>query len=438
MVSTVSTPNRNPQFGKIKDVHRIIFAKGDQTTSITIHPFLAFGGAFVAIVFAVGYLFATGYLMFRDDLLNAAHIRQVSIQNAYEDQLATLRIEIDRIASRQMLDQRSVENKIDRLLGLQTSLDGRQRTVSNLAQSASTAGISVPLSVPTPRPQPRRARHKINEQAAHQIDHTITSTIAANSVNSASAFSLAQKDQASSFIRTGSDKVIDLNGIEKNLYAKELKQTQQLRIMAKKTADSSRDMAKILRSLGFKAPPEAPHTADAIGGPFEEAAQFSSVAFDYTILALEENLTHLNELKKKINLIPLKRPLKVGSISSNYGRRLDPFLKRYAVHSGLDFKAPSGTPVYATGPGTVMKAGSNGGYGLMVEIKHAGNIITRYAHLSRIHVKEGDYISAGTRVGRVGSTGRSTGPHLHYETRLGKKPVNPNRFLKAGRRVHSL
>ena len=437
MVSTNSTPNRNKQFGRRKDIHRIILAKGDQVTSLNIHPFLAFGGAFMVVVFAVGYLFATGYLMFRDDLLNSSRIHQVNVQNAYEDQLATLRIEIDRIASRQLLDQKSVENKIDRLLGLRTSLDERQRTVVGLAQSASAAGISLPFSAPTPRPHPKRvATHK---QAAALIDPTTTSSLAKLNGNNPAPFKLANKRDISSHIRTTANtEILDLKTIEKNLIQEERAQAQQLHLMAKKTADSSRDIATLIRSLGFKAPSGPPHPADAIGGPFHDAASFDSLAFDHSILALQENLTHLNKLKKKVDLIPIKRPLKTGKITSQFGRRLDPFMKRYAMHSGMDFKAPTGTPVYATGPGKVVKASWNGGYGRLVEIQHAGNIVTRYAHLSRINVQVGDHVAAGKVIGRVGSTGRSTGPHLHYETRLGKKAVNPGRFIKAGIRVRSL
>ena len=431
MVSTSPTPNRNPQFSNRKDAHRIIFAKGQKVTSLHIHPFFAFSGALVSIVFIVGYLFATGYLMFRDDLINASRIRQASIQNAYEDKLATLRIEIDRIASRQMLDQKSVENKIDRLLGLRESLDERQRTVSSLAQSASAAGISTPLTAPlnapSPRPHPKRAAAKPNQQAANHVDQQITGSVLV-------AHNGAPTHKAGSV----DEDAIDLGVIEKNLFQIERTQAKQLNLLAKKTADSSRDIARLLRSLGFKAPAAPPHPADAIGGPYVEDGAFNPIKFDHTILALEENLTHLNKLKKTINLLPLKRPLKTGSISSNFGRRLDPFLKRYAVHSGIDFKAPSGTRVYATAPGKVIKAEWTGGYGRMVEIQHSGNIVTRYAHLSRIFIKEGEYVSAGKVIGSVGSTGRSTGPHLHYETRLNKKALNPIRFLKAGKRVRSL
>lgn len=437
MVNSNSTSKRKTQFGRKKDVHRIIVAKGDQLTSINIHPFVAVFGTFMVVTFTIGYLFATGYLMFRDDLLNSSRIRQVNIQNAYEDTLAVMRIEVDRIASRQFLDQKSVENKIDRLLGLRTSLDERNRTVTNLAQSATAAGISIPLSAPNPRPHPRRIKGQ--HQAETQIDRTTTSSLSSVIGNNTLPFQSAQARNISDHIRAAAgSEILDLNEIEKNLREEERAQAQQLRLMAKKTADSSRNIATVIRSLGFKAPSGPPHPADAIGGPFEDPTHLDPVVFDHSILALQENLNHLNKLKKTVDMIPIKRPLKVGKITSQFGRRLDPFLKRYAIHSGMDFKAPTGTPVYATGPGKVVKASWSGGYGRLVEIKHAGNIITRYAHLSRISVKVGDYVAAGKTIGRVGSTGRSTGPHLHYETRLGKKAVNPGRFIKAGIRVRSL
>ncbi|MCR9282862.1 MAG: M23 family metallopeptidase [Rhodobacteraceae bacterium] len=108
------------------------------------------------------------------------------------------------------------------------------------------------------------------------------------------------------------------------------------------------------------------------------------------------------------------------------------------MHTGIDFKAPYGARVFATAPGTVISAGRNGGYGKMVEIRHANGFVTRYAHMSRIQVSEGDHVLAGDLVGNVGSTGRSTGPHLHYEIRRHDKPGNPAAFLAAGDRFSAL
>ncbi|MCX7325314.1 MAG: M23 family metallopeptidase [Hyphomicrobiales bacterium] len=104
------------------------------------------------------------------------------------------------------------------------------------------------------------------------------------------------------------------------------------------------------------------------------------------------------------------------------------------MHSGLDFRAEHGTLVKAAAPGRVVAAEYSGGYGNMVEIEHANGISTRYAHLSHISVSEGQQVVVGSPLGRVGSTGRSTGPHLHYETRIDGEAVDPQRFLRAGQR----
>ena len=422
--------SRNHKFGRRKDIHRIIIAKGDKVTSVTVHPFLAALSATIIATFAIAYLGATGYLMFRDDILGASHIRQVRLQNAYEDQMANLRIEIDRIASRQMLDQKSVESKIDRLLGLRASLDERKRSVDSLVKTASAAGISLPTSAPAPRPHPARA----TDQASLVDVNTV------GSVNIASAYSqnrygLEAETAITTHLTNLDPSSLDLNQIERNLETEEITQVHQLRLVAKKADDKAKNIASVLRSLGAKASSKLPYTVDAIGGPFEESSPVDTVTFNSSILALEENLTFLNKLEKRVKRFPLSKPLTNAKISSHFGRRVDPFLGRYANHSGMDFKAATGTSVLATGPGKVVKASRQGGYGLMVEIQHTGGITTRYAHLSRIHVKVGDYVSTGKRIGRVGSTGRSTGPHLHYETRVSNRAVNPNRFIKAGVRV---
>jgi murein DD-endopeptidase MepM/ murein hydrolase activator NlpD len=117
---------------------------------------------------------------------------------------------------------------------------------------------------------------------------------------------------------------------------------------------------------------------------------------------------------------------------------MDPFLRSPAMHTGIDFRASYGDPVRATAAGTVVSAGWSGGYGKMVEIDHGNGLITRYGHLSAIDVEEGQSIRTGQTVGRVGSTGRSTGPHLHYETRVDGEAVDPQKFLRAALRIGSI
>jgi len=134
--------------------------------------------------------------------------------------------------------------------------------------------------------------------------------------------------------------------------------------------------------------------------------------------------------------VPLRKPVN-GEIdlSSTFGVRVDPFLHVAAMHTGLDFRGDAGDPIHATAAGTVVGAGWSGGYGRMVEIDHGNGLSTRYGHLSQIDVKVGDEIRIGQVIGRMGSTGRSTGPHLHYETRIDGDPVDPQKFLHAGARL---
>lgn len=121
--------------------------------------------------------------------------------------------------------------------------------------------------------------------------------------------------------------------------------------------------------------------------------------------------------------------------SSGFGNRTDPFSGGRAFHSGLDFAAPKGTTVISAGKGVVSFVGTRSGYGNVVEVTHASGLITRYAHLSGFLSEEGQAVNTGTPIAKVGSTGRSTGPHLHFEVRKGDSAINPKAFLEAGKRL---
>ena len=134
--------------------------------------------------------------------------------------------------------------------------------------------------------------------------------------------------------------------------------------------------------------------------------------------------------------VPLGQPLAgEAQVASPFGYRIDPFLGRPALHTGVDLLEPYGAEVLAAGSGRVVHAGTMGGYGLMVEVDHGDGLTTRYGHLSGTLVGEGDAVGKGAVVGRLGSTGRSTGPHLHYEVRIDGEPVDPERFFRAGERL---
>ncbi|CAD5107987.1 M23 family metallopeptidase [Zestomonas carbonaria] len=130
--------------------------------------------------------------------------------------------------------------------------------------------------------------------------------------------------------------------------------------------------------------------------------------------------------------IPSRRPVEQARLGSSFGNRLDPFNRRLAFHSGVDFALPSGSAVLAAAGGKVRAAGWQGGYGKRVEIDHGNGLVTRYAHLSRFEVRAGEVVTPGQRIGAVGSTGRSTGPHLHFEVLKDGRFVDPQRFLALG------
>ncbi|MBN8939757.1 MAG: M23 family metallopeptidase [Rhizobiales bacterium] len=155
--------------------------------------------------------------------------------------------------------------------------------------------------------------------------------------------------------------------------------------------------------------------------------------FGLAITTIRQNVATIRRLSPTIETLPLRRPVGPESrVSSRFGPRSDPFLGTARMHAGQDFAAAAGTPVFATAGGVVLSAGWGGGYGNLVQVDHGNGLVTRYAHLSEILVTQGQPVAVGARVGLVGSTGRSTGAHLHYETRLRGTSNDPMRFLRVG------
>ncbi|HET9145099.1 MAG TPA: M23 family metallopeptidase, partial [Sphingomicrobium sp.] len=176
--------------------------------------------------------------------------------------------------------------------------------------------------------------------------------------------------------------------------------------------------------LGIK--PAAAGQPSGVGGPFESVG-------NPTFKALFNSWKKLDQLQNDVIAIPSDKPIRAEvTFTSGYGVRADPFHAGAAMHPGIDLAGAYGTPIYATADGTVMRAGwNNGGYGNLVEIDHGRGISTRYGHMSAILVHAGDHVTRGQQIGRMGSTGRSTGNHLHYEVRIDGRPVNPIPFMKS-------
>lgn len=181
-------------------------------------------------------------------------------------------------------------------------------------------------------------------------------------------------------------------------------------------------------------------SAQGQGGPFiplgAPQAPLVEGQFQPRVTSIEARLYEAEALAEIVESLPLGHPVKTESVmTSRFGVRRDPFTKRPTHHGGLDFIGGTMAPITATAPGVVTKAGWNGSYGNMVEIDHGHGFTTRYAHMKKLYVKRGQTVEKGDKVGGMGSTGRSTGTHLHYEVRFQGRAYNPEKFLKAGLHV---
>lgn len=171
--------------------------------------------------------------------------------------------------------------------------------------------------------------------------------------------------------------------------------------------------------------------ASAIGGPFVPATEELEPRFTDFYASWRK----LEDMQAAMASIPALVPVKNYRLSSRYGRRYDPFNGRIAQHAGLDLAGSRGEPIYAAADGRITRAGRMSGYGTMAEINHGKGMSTRYGHMSLVLVKPGQRVKQGDMIGRMGSTGRSTGTHLHYEIRVDGRAINPKPFIDASPRL---
>jgi murein DD-endopeptidase MepM/ murein hydrolase activator NlpD len=182
---------------------------------------------------------------------------------------------------------------------------------------------------------------------------------------------------------------------------------------------------------------EAPARLGPLGGPLVPVTGVPRHGFEAMMDRVQTGIERAGRLDRAVAALPFGRPVSDVDPTSGFGYRVDPFTRGPAMHTGLDFRAEYGAPVRASGAGQVIAAEYAGGYGNMVEIDHGNGVSTRYAHLSAIAVAAGQTVEPGAVLGQAGSTGRSTGPHLHYETRIDGEAVDPQRFLRAGARLEA-
>ncbi len=373
---------------------------------------VAFWIAVGTVVILAGWSATTAtYFAFSDDVLKGLIARQAEQQYAYEDRIAELRAQIDRTTSRQLLDQEQFEQKLNDLLRRQAALESRATALSGISDPATTGSLrsSTGSNDPKPISDSLLTPHPLDRGTALEPDRAPTN----------------KKPGKQADIGT------KLGRIEASLDRVDHRETAALAQLQARYEGKARKMRGVLAQLGLKLDANPP---PGIGGPFVPVALPSEgQSFERALTRVNIARAYADKLSATLVAVPVREPV-TGEIdfSSPFGVRVDPFLHVPAMHTGIDFRGTYGEPIHATAAGTVTSAGWSGGYGQMVEVDHGNGLATRYGHLSEIDVKVGQSIRIGQVVGRLGSTGRSTGPHLHYETRIDGEAVDPQKFLKAG------
>jgi len=370
------------------------------------------------------------YFAFRDDVLTRLIARQTEMQNAYEDRIAELRSKVDRTTSRQLLDQEQFDQKLEQIMRRQTALEARATALGAMPDVTGSIRPSAPSRTPVDSPAVAPKPSPISDTVIFVAPPDREARLESRTpVVSGAAPSQFAKNQ-------GVDNV--LVRLQQSLDQVETRQMAALNSYEDGMESRVRRMRGIISDLGLDmAHLEAAMPRVAMGGPFVPVKLPANAGtFERQLYRINITRAQMDRLTRTLALVPYRKPV-IGEVefTSGFGVRVDPFLGRPAMHTGLDFRAQTGDPVRVTANGKVVNAGWSGGYGRMVEIDHGNGLSTRYGHLSEISVKIGDSVKIGQVVGLVGSTGRSTGPHLHYETRIDGEAVDPQKFLRAGVRL---
>lgn len=380
----------------------------------------------VLVIMALWSGATASYFAFRDDLLTRLIGRQADMQYAYEDRIAELRAQVDRLVSRQLLDQDQVESRIEQLARRQSTLESRTSVLSGVPDAAATGAIR----------QPGRSDTAPASAKPSPINDSRTTAPTLERRSALESRSISPRARGASNKAKGIEAT--LAWLEHSLDRVEMRQGNTLSAMEESYEAKARRLRSVLADVGLNPTRGLANAATAnLGGPFIPVTVRSEAgAFERQLQRVHLARATMERLNHALVAVPLRKPL-AGELdtTSGFGVRLDPFIRAAAMHSGLDFRSPAGEPVRATAAGTVVSVGWNGGYGRLVEIDHGNGFSTRYGHLSETLVSEDQTIKPGQIIGRVGSTGRSTGPHLHYETRIDGEAVDPQRFLRAGLRL---
>lgn len=383
-------------------------------------------GCGVAAAFTIAWAGAASwYILAKDDLSQGVFARQTEMRFAYEDRIGALAGRLEREVTQNLVDRDTSEARLTALTARQAEIESRQSWLRGVAERAAGLGLGDGGAIstgslgvlppradrPAGRPDPKPA--PLAEPFALRLGDP--------SVVAPDAAKPTPRDR--------------LSLIERSLDTVTSDELRVAETWSRIATTRLAHMRDALDATGLDIERRAPSSSLPVGGPLVALPQAARAgSFAPFAGQIEVGLTEIDRLARTVRRLPLGRPL-TGELeqTSPFGARVDPFTRGLAFHTGTDFRGEEGAPVRATGAGRVSVAEYTGGYGNLVEIDHGGGVATRYGHLSIFGVAPGDRVEAGQIVGRVGSTGRSTGNHVHYETRINGEPVNPTRFLDAGR-----
>jgi murein DD-endopeptidase MepM/ murein hydrolase activator NlpD len=375
-----------------KPFAKLAKAAPKSTFRLAVSPFLLYGG--FAALLATNALTLVGLLMAPD--ISKLFVGQSdAILTAYEDRISQLRLEVDRLQSRHYVQAGDINLQLQDLAQTQELLMEQHQYVKQLADKAAELGIETEI-----------ASTDAPADGTQLVSALTTPGDAASQIEAANL---------------SVDRMMDESRVA-------------LTTLSEEATSRTDEIMSTLAGIGIK--PKLP-TLDAVGGPLLPAIdgpESSTLIDDANTVATA--LERYRAARGAADLAPVHKPLVAASrTSSTFGNRKDPFTGRLAFHSGIDYATPQGTNVLSAGAGTVTFVGQISGYGNVVEVTHSNGVVTRYGHLSSFLATEGQKVATGTPIAKVGSTGRSTGPHLHFEVRRGDTAVDPARYLNAGREL---
>jgi murein DD-endopeptidase MepM/ murein hydrolase activator NlpD len=376
-------------------------------------PWLAAGFA-LALLWALG---ASYLIVFHDDVLAGFVARQAALRDTYEARIGALQDRLDRDRHDRAGSEAGLADRVAAALERQAELERRTAALAGLDRAAlSEPGATGAL--------PER-----RDGEPDGFDDGLTLRPSEEAAPARSALPSLPR-------RSALEAETGLIRLEARLEGLEAAQGERLVRLATRAGDEVRRLRGLVGRTGFDPNRlDARMAATGIGGPLVplDGRALTGIGFADALALTQRALGDGERLRRLAATLPLGRPIRgAPTVSSPFGTRLDPFTRGFALHTGLDLKAEYGEPARATAPGRVIAAEAAGGYGNLVEIDHGHGLTTRFGHLARIAVRPGQRVAAGEMIGSVGSTGRSTGAHLHYETRIDGEPVDPQRFLDAG------